>query len=152
MPKKIHGHTTKTTMSPTYKSWHSMLQRCNNPKCPEYSTYGGRGLSVCAEWHTFERFLADMGARPPGMTLDRIDNNLGYGPQNCRWATRRTQQRNRRTNHMLTLNGKTLCLQAWAEKLGLKAHTLYYRIYKHNWPLEVALTTPPMARGRRVST
>ena len=151
MPKKTHGHTTKTTSSPTYKSWHAMLQRCNNERSPGYADYGGRGIKVCDEWLKFEPFLAAMGERPPGMTLDRIDNDAGYSPDNCRWATRRTQQRNRRNNHMLTYQGKTLCLQVWADKLDLKAHTLYYRIYKYNWSLEAALTTPPMQRGRRLS-
>jgi len=97
-----HGHTTKTTKSPTYNSWWHMLARCRNPNMPYYDKYGGRGIKVCERWRSFEAFLADMGERPFGMTLDRLDNEGDYSPDNCRWATRATQQQNRRCNKITT--------------------------------------------------
>lgn len=92
---KTHG----LTHSPEYKSYHSMLQRCENPKCHAFADYGGRGIAVCERWrgeHGFEDFLADMGPRPRGRSLDRINNDLGYSPDNCRWATQKEQINNRR--------------------------------------------------------
>jgi hypothetical protein len=87
-----HGQRHKST----YRSWDAMLQRCNNPKNTRYKYYGGRGISVCERWRLFINFLADMGERPPGTTLDRIDPNGNYEPGNCRWATQSQQIKNRR--------------------------------------------------------
>ena len=91
----IHGHTIFGKSS-TYISWQCMGSRCNNPKAAGYAYYGGRGIKVCERWHQFENFLADMGERPEGMTLDRVDSNGNYGPGNCRWATYSDQSRNQR--------------------------------------------------------
>lgn len=89
-----HGHRANRT--PTYISWSGARQRCSNPNRKDYADYGGRGITFCVEWDSFEVFLADMGERPPSTTLNRIDNNAGYSKDNCEWASVSEQNRNRR--------------------------------------------------------
>jgi hypothetical protein len=132
-----NGHKNRTT---EYRIWSLMIQRCENPKNPAFDRYGGRGISVCERWHKFESFLADMGDRPAGRSLDREDNERGYEPGNCRWATRIEQGRNTRRARLLTLNGETMNVSAWAQRLGINSATLSERLEK--WPLERALTAP----------
>lgn len=91
-----HGHSSKRDVSPTYISWRAMRSRCYNPSLKCFSRYGGRGIQVCARWSRFENFLADMGERPPGKTIDRIDLNGHYMPSNCRWVTPQQNSWNRR--------------------------------------------------------
>jgi hypothetical protein len=128
------------TNTSTYAIWDSMHQRCSNPKRKDFSKYGGRGISVCTEWDKFDDFLADMGERPKGLSLDRIDNDLGYSKSNCRWATAIQQGRNQRTNHMITFNGETRCIAEWAEFIGVNKNTLYARLTTYQWPVEKAMT------------
>lgn len=134
-----HGYNRARKPAPIYRTWCLMLGRCRNKKLPEFKNYGGRGIKVCDRWHRFENFLADMGEKPGGLTLDRIDNNGDYEPGNCRWATRKQQTRNTRRNLMLTYAGKTMCLADWASELGINRGTLWSRI-KMGWSLERAFS------------
>jgi hypothetical protein len=119
-----------------------MLTRCLNPKSQDWKLYGGRGITVCPEWRSFEGFYADMGAKPsPTMTLDRINSNLGYFAGNCRWASPREQARNISTNRRLTHLGETLCLAEWAERAGIPSGTIGQRLAR-GWSIVQALTTP----------
>jgi hypothetical protein len=106
-----------------------MWRRCEDPKRPYWKDYGGRGIRVCVRWESFQLFLVDMGARPsPLHTLDRRDNNGNYTPENCRWATRKEQARNRRSSALYTAGGVTRTIAEWSEVLGKKASTLQARL------------------------
>lgn len=140
-PRARHGHSGDDRRSLTYMSWSSMKQRCSNPASDSFASYGGRGITVCERWLTFEHFLADMGERPPGTSLDRIDNASGYSPDNCRWASATEQLRNTTRNVMVEFRGELLTVSAWAEKLGLHPRTLAARLSR-GWSTERALTTP----------
>ena len=131
-----HGHSVGKGFSGTYASWSSMLQRCNNPKCSTYYKYGAKGTKVCKRWFKFENFLADMGERPKGKTIDRIKNSEGYYPENCRWATPREQCQNKTNNLNYTYNGQTLCLAEWARKSGISYGALYYRVVTKKLAIE----------------
>jgi len=133
---RTHGQSN----SPTWRSWHNMRTRCNNINVPDYPRYGGRGITICPRWDTFENFLADMGERPDGMTLDRLDSNGNYEPTNCRWATQSEQGNNRSTNLPLSFDGRTQTMSQWARELGLPVPTLQNRLAR-GWSLEKALTT-----------
>jgi len=111
-----------------YKIWGSMIQRCNNSKNKRWSGYGGRGISVCERWSKFENFFKDMGERPKGNTLDRVDNDKGYHKDNCRWTTVINQQNNMRSNHFVEYNGEKLTIAKWSRKLKLPYGRLYSRI------------------------
>ncbi len=138
--KHGHGGASAGYRSSVYTTWLSMVQRCTNTNHKHYYRYGGRGIVVCDRWNKFEYFLKDMGERPSGCTLDRIDNNKGYCRENCRWATSKEQGRNRSNNRLITHNGITQCLTAWAEDLDICAGTLRYRL--DHWSVEKAMTAP----------
>lgn len=120
-----------------------MKQRCYNKNEKNYGGYGGRGIKVCDRWRDhFAMFIQDMGPRPsPQHSLDRIDVNGDYCPENCRWATQAEQQQNRRVNILLKFNGKVQCLAVWARELGIGEWALASRI-RRGWSIERALTTP----------
>lgn len=116
--------------TPTYASWKAMIQRCTNPQCPHFERYGGRGIAVCDRWLAFEAFLEDMGERPVGRSLDRINNSQDYEPGNCRWADTKTQNRNTRSNRILTIDGTSRCLSEWAEQPeAAQSRTIYWRLW-----------------------
>jgi hypothetical protein len=140
---KRHGKAT----SYVYGVWKQMIQRCENPKNPAYHNYGGRGISVCEEWHDFEAFFSDMGDRPKGYSIDRIENDKGYSKENCKWSTMSEQLNNTRRNRMVTLNGRTQTMEQWSQETGIGWHTLRQRIDRLGWPVELALTTPVKVKG-----
>jgi hypothetical protein len=122
-----------------------MMTRCRNPNDAGYHNYGGRGITVCERWSKFENFLADMGERPEGQTLDRYPNNNGnYEPANCRWASHAEQQLNTRKVQVITFGGKTMSMRGWARNLGVSWGTLRHRL-DAGWSVERTLTTPPTA-------
>ncbi len=125
-----------------YQTWKGMIQRCTNPAAPDFACYGGRGITVCRRWlEGFENFYADMGPRPDGFSLDRIEVDGDYAPENCRWASNLRQQNNRRSNHFLTVAGKTQSIADWAREYGLSDATISGRI-KRGWDADRAVTTP----------
>lgn len=127
---------------PEYKIWQSMRQRCNNPNSPAYLNYGGRGIIVCDRWNDFIKFYEDMGPRPTSRhCLDRVDNDGNYCVENCRWANYVEQNRNRRSNKIISYQGQSHCLEKWAEIYGISSDTIWKRLDK-GWKVEEALTTP----------
>ena len=128
--------------------WQSMVDRCRVPHHKAFSYYGGRGITVCDEWLKFERFLSDMGPTwRHGLSLERVDNSLGYSPQNCIWATPFQQSRNKRNNINITFNGETMCLADWASRIGVHRQTLRARLKRHS--VEEALTTKKQHQDHR---
>jgi hypothetical protein len=122
------GRTHGMTGTATHGTWKAMVSRCTNKSHKNYSHYGGRGITICEHWRKFENFLADMGEKPKGLTLERIDNDGNYEPGNCRWATQAEQSRNHSRNHNITLFGITLCLSDWAKWCGVNKSTVYARL------------------------
>lgn len=131
--EKLKNRKKKHGMSHTrlYKSWAAMKDRCLNDGNTAFGHYGGRGITVCERWRlSFDNFLHDMGERKPGMTLERVDNNKGYEPGNCIWATRKRQQRNRRANVKIEYKGKVVCLAELSELTGVRAATIRARMLR----------------------
>lgn len=133
------------TKSKIYHIWIQMHYRCRNKNATGYKHYGGRGIAVCNKWHEFKNFFNDMGHRPNGMSLDRINNNGNYKPSNCRWATKQQQQRNMRSNRWIKYGGEKLTLIGWAEKLNIGERTILTRL-ELNWPIKRILTAPAKPR------
>lgn len=117
----------------TYNSWAMMLSRCRNPKNPKFYMYGGAGVSVCERWQSFENFLADMGDRPLGTSIDRMDGARGYAPGNCRWATPPEQMAHLKTSRIVRYGGRDYALPDLAKALKVEKTTLTYRI-RAGWP------------------
>lgn len=124
-----------------YGIWQNMLQRCQNKNAAKWNIYGGRGITVCERWKTFQNFYEDMGDPPDGTTLDRIDSNGNYCKDNCRWATNDVQSRNRSANRILKLGDKEQVVTDWGKELGIDPNTLCSRL-ERGWTVERTLTTP----------
>ena len=134
-----HGHFINGKPSPTYKAWDGMLQRCTNINSDKYKGYGGRGIVVCEQWKDFRIFLKDLGIRPAGTSLDRINNSKGYEPSNCRWATAKEQALNRTTTTKLTMDDVTLSITEWADIFGIDRSTITKRLAA-GWSVEKAIS------------
>lgn len=148
----VHGKTRSCgcilgrnydTKSRLYSIWIHMKSRCNNPKHDAYKNYGGRGIKICSEWvndfMAFKDWALNNGYAD-SLTLDRIDNNKGYAPDNCRWATNEEQASNKRNNHYITVDGITKTVSQWEKELGLSYGTIYHRL-KSGWSERDAVTT-----------
>lgn len=139
MPVK-HGMTDTRL----YRIWLGMRNRCSDPKHPHYKDYGGRGIEVCDEWKRDSKAFFDWSLQngyADELTLDRVNANGNYCPENCRWATMKEQHNNKRNNIMLTFNGKTQTLSEWADETGINYHKLLMR-HIRGWSAERALTKP----------
>lgn len=152
MPARTHGKSTGGTKGKhqsIYKIWSNIKQRCFNPDNPRYKDYGGRGVIMCDRWRdSFEEFFSYVGDRPKGKSLDRIDNNGNYEPGNVRWTTTKEQNINSRRAVMVTLNGKTQCINDWCKEIGL-AYVTYKQRRRKGWGIVKAATTPPDTTRKR---
>lgn len=139
--------------SAEYRTWRGMLNRCHNTREPGFANYGGRGIVVCHRWRdSFKNFLADMGRKPSTRhSIDRIDNDGNYEPDNCRWATAKEQSRNQSTNRFLTYGGETMPVAAWAERVGVKASTISRRLAL-GWTVDRTLTSGTGPTAGRIIT
>jgi hypothetical protein len=136
--QRRHGYAG----TPTYVVWLQMVQRCSDPACKSFRDYGARGITVTPTWLKFENFLADMGERPQGMSIERDDVNGNYEPDNCRWATRIEQANNTRRNRFLTAYGRTQTAAQWGREFGISGNRILRRIDRGHWSVEKAITTP----------
>lgn len=137
--------------TPEYSAWRAMIKRCTNARNASYARYGARGITVCQRWlDSFENFIFDMGRRPSDKhSLDRIDNNAGYGPDNCRWATATEQQCNRSSVIAIEHNGQTFCVAEWSRRTGIPASTIKQRI-RLGWnPVDAITKFPDRRRATR---
>ena len=135
------GHVRNRRRSPELNAWMNMNARCANPRRPDYPFYGGRDIAVCDRWReSFGAFLTDMGLRPDGTSIDRIDNAKGYSPDNCRWATKSQQMQNTRGTRLIEFSGRSMGLAAWAREIGINKESLRTRLLR-GWTVEAALTT-----------
>ena len=141
--KRLAAITTHgKTGTPEHMSWHAMHTRCRHPENPKNARYSGRGIAVDPRWNSFDVFLVDMGPRPPGASLERVDNDGPYCPENCKWASPAEQQRNTKQSVRLMYRGASYVLGDLARLAGLQYETLWYRIRRHGWDVERAVETP----------
>lgn len=144
--KFLRGHKKHGLWNTSlYNRYYKILDRCYNKNHKYYYNYGGRGITVCEEWLndpiSFYNWAINNGYKE-GLSIDRIDNNGNYEPSNCRWVTRKEQERNKRNNKNFTWRGETHCIQEWCELLGFTRDCLYNRLVRAKWNIERALTTP----------
>jgi len=146
--RRLETHTKHgMTRTPTWNSWCSMLTRCYTPSNISFPYYGGKGVKVCERWrNSFANFLADMGERPKGKTIDRIHGG-NYEPGNCRWSTQKEQVRNSSSAHYIEFRGERLTVGDWSERLGFSRQTLWRRIRK-GWTLERVFTQPKQGESK----
>lgn len=136
----IHGMKGSTE----YTSWTHMKDRCLNPKSKDYNRYGGRGINVCDRWLDFNNFFDDMGVKPSlANSIERINNNKGYSPKNCKWATPKDQANNRRSSRLIKYNGKIKTLSQWADSFNLPRNLISKRLLR-GWSVEKTFRTPIM--------
>jgi hypothetical protein len=136
-----HGHTSNYQRTREYTSWKHAKERCNNPSNPKYPLYGGRGIKMCERWKkSFSAFMEDMGKCPPGHTLDRIDVNGNYEPNNCRWASPKSQGNNTRKNVIVSLHGENMTLKQAAHKLGINYKSIHAAIKYGGLSFDAAIT------------
>ena len=133
MPCGVPGKFRFKDYKRASQTWRCMKRRCYNSNHPDYWHYGARGIRVCERWMVFSNFVEDMGDAPPGMSLDRINNDGNYEPGNCRWATRHEQIRNTRQNRLITMNGETMIASDWAALLGIERSIIFHRV-RRGWP------------------
>lgn len=132
-----------------YRRWRNILSRCEDSNCRIFKFYGGRGIKVCERWHSFENFVVDMGYPPPGLSIDRIDVNGDYTPENCRWATDGEQGANRTDNRVLTIGGESLHLAEAARRYGIKREALAYRLKRGMSAAEAVSKLVRILRGAK---
>lgn len=137
-----HGYATRANPHPIYDVWQGIKRRCSSDKGKDFPNYKGRGITVCERWQIFQNFFDDMAlSYKPGLMIERTNNNLGYSPENCIWATRQQQNLNKRNLHLITFNGETLAASEWAKRLGGNTDIVYVRL-RRGWTPERAVSTP----------
>ncbi len=143
-PRRTHGHSHTRL----YSIWQGMMRRCHDETNAGYGDYGGRGIAVCERWHDVSNFHADMGAPPPKHEIERLDNDKGYSPENCKWATRKEQLRNKRNNLIVEFAGQRKCVTDWGGGDRKTIKRITYRL-QHGYSAEDAITLPALGRGGR---
>lgn len=141
-------YASKKTTNRFYLTWVNLRRRCTDPKDKFFYKYGARGITYCDRWKSFDNYYSDMRqGYEPGLTLDRIDNDKGYSPDNCRWATQKVQSNNRSTNRRFTINGVSKTLAQWIETTSVKSSTVRQRYYGLGWSIEDSLFKLTRKRG-----
>lgn len=144
-----HGHTKYYSETTEYNIWENMRHRCQNENHKYYNDYGGRGIKVCKRWERFENFYEDMGKRPSlTHSLDRENNDGDYEPNNCRWATKKEQANNKRSNVIVEYKGEKKTLKEWSDKINMSYKLIWKRINTFKWTIEEAFTTPTVREKR----
>ena len=141
-PNYRHGYSNNKKWNPIYTAWNNMKARCDNPKAISYKYCGAKGITYDIRWHFFKNFLEDMGKRPKGLTLDRIDGTGNYSKENCRWTDRKTQSLNRNTAIYIEYKGKKERIHYWTKKFNISERVLYTRVFTYKWDIKRALLEP----------